>query len=57
MKQYNVSLVIEVPETGATEREIEEWIEYKTGYRHDISAGNPLADCDMDANWIEIDHH
>ena len=57
MKQYNVSLVVEVPDKGATEREIEEWIEYKTGHRHDMSAGNPLSDCDMDANWIEVERH
>ena len=57
MKQYNVSLVVEVPDTGATEPQIEEWIEYKTGYRAEVSAGNPLAGRDMDANWIEIEQH
>ena len=38
MKQYNVSMVINVPDKGATEREVQEWVEYEVGYRGDVPA-------------------
>ena len=57
MKQYNVSLVIEVPDDNATEREVEQWIEFKTGYRGSLSGSNPLCDADMKANWVEVERH
>lgn len=53
--QYNVSIVVEVPNVGATESEVEEWIQFNVGYSADIGLANPLHGYDMDTNWIEID--
>ena len=54
MKQYNVSLVINVPDVGATDEQIEEWCKFQTGYRSEISIDNPLESHDMEADWIEV---
>jgi hypothetical protein len=58
MQEYNVGLVVEIPESrNATEKQIEEWIEYMTGFRSRISDENPLLGCELKSNWIEIDRH
>ena len=55
--QYNVTMVVEVPDVGATDDEIEEWIEFNANYSGSISTKNPLHSFDMDTNWIEIERH
>ena len=57
MKQYNVGLVVEVPDVGATDEQIEEWIGFETGYRAGMETSNPLCDHDMTSNWLEVDIH
>ena len=57
MKQYNISLVVDVPDTAANEGEIEEWIKYKVGYSGVIICSNPLDGYDLDASEIEIERH
>ena len=56
-KEYNVSMVVDVPDIGASRDEIEEWIEFKAGYAGSIDADNPLIDTNMNANWIEVEPH
>jgi len=57
MKQYNVSMVIEVPDVGATDKEVDEFVEYKCGYRDNISITNPLEFTKLKANNVEVDVH
>ena len=56
-EMVNVSLVVNVPEGGATFDQITEWIEFRCGFRCDMSADNPLESCDLDANFCEVDPH
>lgn len=56
MKQYNVSLVIEVEE-DCTLEEVQRFVEFQTGYRGDMPLSNPLCDAEMKANYVEVDEH
>ena len=56
-KQYNVSMVIDVPDVGATEDEVEEWVKFQVGYCGGMSATNPLESHDIETNWIEVEEH
>ena len=55
--QYNVGLVLDVPDVGATEQQVEEWVKFQTGYTCEILMSNPLEGHDLDANWIEVERH
>jgi len=57
MKQYNLSLVIEVPDTGASPEQVSEWAKFVTGYSGSISNSNPLLDVELAANSLEIEPH
>ena len=57
MTSYNVGLIVQVPNVGATNNQIEEWIQFKTGYRADIECSNPLCDHDLSSDWIEVELH
>ena len=37
-----VQLLVEIPDVGASEEDIREFIEFETGYRSQMRTGNPL---------------
>jgi len=56
MKQYNVAFVL-VPTIEATDDQVQEWVEYKTGYRGSMSMDNPLVDYDLTTNSLTVGPH
>ena len=43
---------VEFPAVASAEQR-QEWIEYRLGYRSDISIGNPLSDFDLEVDWVQ----
>lgn len=48
-----IRITVTAPE-DCTEEQFQEWIEYCTGNRGGISMENPLWDCEMEAETVDI---
>lgn len=55
--EVKISITVKIPEAlknKITKAQIQEWAEFRTGYRGDMKADNPLCDEDLEAIrcWI-----
>jgi hypothetical protein len=53
MARVKVTLEIEVPDTDATDKQIEEWLMYELHYNGSMAATNPLSSEGIDADDFE----
>lgn len=50
-----VATIFLTPPVDATDNQIQEWVEYCTGYRGSISMDNPLNQYDLEADSVDVD--
>ena len=53
-KIISVSFEVEVPDDSATDKQVQEWLEYELHQRGTMSADSPLALCDIDAYGVSF---
>lgn len=56
MARVKVTLEIEVPEVGATDEQIEEWLQFELHYNGDMKMSNPLSSEGVDADDFEWEY-